>query len=305
MATLVSQKVYGFGAAKAVSAASKEIARLENLLSFFLPLSEISAINAAAGIKGEEVSPETFYLLKKAIEIKEESRGVLNIAMGSLFDLWRRALEEKSLPDTREIEQAKQLIESTDILKLTEPDTAFLRVKGLKIDPGAIGKGFIADKAMEIYRRQRIKSAYIIIGGNVSLLGARPDGSPWRVGISDPDSPNNCIGYLEVEDRSVVTSGDYEKFTIINGTRYHHIIDIRTGYPAESGLRSVTVVTDKSILADALATAAFILGLEKGKKLLDRYGADGLFIDSKRKIHQTPGLTRLLTMNTQCSKIGV
>lgn len=292
MATLVFQKVYGFRATKAVSAASKEIARLENLLSFFLPHSEISVINAGAGINSEKVSLETFHVLKKSIEIKVESRGVFDITRGSLFALWRKALSENILPDREVIDKTRQLLEASN-LQLTEPDTAFLKIKGLQIDPGAIGKGFIADKAMEIYRRHRIKSAYISIGGNLSLLGVRPDGSPWRVGISDPDSPESCIGYLEIENSSVVTSGDYEKFAVINGKRYHHIIDIRTGYPAASGLRSVTVVSEKSILADALATAVFILGLEEGRKLLTVYRSEGLFIDSDKKIHMTPGLKNI------------
>ncbi len=313
MATLVSQKVYGFRAGKAVMAASKEIGRLESLLSFFMPQSEISAINAGAGLAGGKIriSPETFRVLEKSMEIKEESLGVFDITMGSLFALWRKALSDNILPDSQDIEKARQSVETSNI-ELTGPDTAFLELitgpdtaslelitgtdtaflkeKGLQIDPGAIGKGFIADKAVEIYRRHRIKSAFISIGGNVSLLGAKPDGSPWRVGITDPDSPDSCIGYLSIENSSVVTSGDYEKYTTINGRRYHHIIDIRTGYPAESGLRSVTVVSEKSILADALATAAFILGLKEGRKLLASYRVEGLFIDSDRKIHLTPGL---------------
>ena len=236
-----------------------------------------------------KVTPETYNILKKSIEINKESQGVFDITGGSLFLLWRKAFSEEVLPEKKEIDKNKLLINASN-LELLE-DTAFLKVKGQKIDPGAIGKGFIADRAIEIYRCHGIKSAYISIGGNVSLLGRKPDGSPWKVGIRDPDYIDRCVGFINIEDSSVVTSGDYEKYIVIDGTRYHHIIDVRNGYPAKSWLRSVTVVSQSSLLADALATAAFILGLEEGLKLIKRYGAEAIFIDKKRNIYLTQQLT--------------
>ena len=288
MATFVHQWVDGLKCSRAITKVSAEIKRLENLLSFFSPQSDISAINIKAGKESVKVAPETRLILEKSIEVNKESQGVFDITSGSLFLLWRKALSETVLPTKKEIESKNHLVGSSN-LELID-NTAFLRIKRQMIDPGAIGKGFIADRSIALYRRYKIKSAYINIGGNVSLLGRKPDGSPWKVGIRDPDFTDRCIGYLKVEDCSVVTSGDYEKYVIIDGKRYHHIIDMRSGYPAKSGLRSVTVVSQSSLLADALATAAFILGLEEGLKLVKRYGTEALFIDEKRNIYLTAQL---------------
>jgi thiamine biosynthesis lipoprotein len=170
--------------------------------------------------------------------------------------------------------------------------TAGLRRVGQSIDLGGIGKGFAGDRFLEIFKKYGISSAFTNIGGNVAAIGAKPDGSPWRVGIQHPRQENSLIGLVSVADRAVVTSGDYQRYFMgRDGKRYHHILDTSTGYPAESGLVSVTVVAGSSTAADALSTILFVAGMKKGLELLGRFpGAEAVFIDAALGVHVTAGL---------------
>jgi FAD:protein FMN transferase len=170
--------------------------------------------------------------------------------------------------------------------------TAGLRNKGQSIDLGGIGKGFASDKILEIYREYGISSAYSNLGGNVVTLGAKPDGSPWHVGIQHPRQENQLIGSVSVVNQTVVTSGDYQRyFTDSQGKRHHHILNPTTGYPAESGLISVSIITEKSLVADALSTIMFVAGMKKGREYLRTVPqTEAIFVDSDLKVYVTSGL---------------
>jgi len=169
------------------------------------------------------------------------------------------------------------------------------------VDLGGIAKGYAGDEAIRIYKEHGLKSAYINLGGNVVVLGGRPDGSPWRIGIQNPRAPNGMyIGIVRVTDKAVVTSGDYERYFEKENVRYHHILDTKTGYPADSGLISSTIVTDVSMDADALSTAAFVLGLEEGMKLVNSLkGVEAIFITGDKRVYVTEGLKSSFTFDDE------
>jgi thiamine biosynthesis lipoprotein len=179
-----------------------------------------------------------------------------------------------------------------DLLADASERTVFLRRKGQSIDLGGIGKGYAADKVLEALRGYGITSAFTNFGGNVAAIGVKPDGSPWKVGLQHPRQENLLIGALEVTDRSVVTSGDYQRYFIgKDGKRYHHILDPITGYPSDSGLISATAVTENSMAADALSTLLFISGIKKGTEILRTFHrAEAVLIDKDLQIYITKGL---------------
>ncbi len=163
---------------------------------------------------------------------------------------------------------------------------------GQSIDLGGIGKGYTGDKILDVLRKYDISSAYSNLGGNVVTLGAKPDGSPWNIGIQHPRQENGMIGVVSVVGQTVVTSGDYQRYsTGGQGQRRHHILDPRTGYPSESGLVSVSIVADRSVVADALSTMLFVSGMEKGLGFLSRFPrAEAILVDSRLQVYVTKGL---------------
>ena len=180
-------------------------------------------------------------------------------------------------------------------------DRARLARKGQIVDLGGIAKGYAADQAISIYKKHGITSAYINLGGNVSVLGGKPDGSPWIVGIQNPRQPiGRYIGTLKIRDKIIVTSGDYERYFIKDNIRYHHILNPKTGYPADSGLISTTIITGLSVDADALSTATFVLGLDKGRKLIESIeGVEAIFITTNKEIFITSGLKNIFTFDDE------
>ncbi len=291
MGTVVNQAVYGDGAPAAALAALREIRRLEGLLSRFSPRSEISKLNRAAGGKPVRLRPEAIENLAEAVVVSRLSDGAFDVTACPLVRLWSVTAENPALPSDSAIAEARELVDYRSLSVDPASRTACLQKSGMAVDLGGIAKGYAADMAIDVYRSKGIASAMIDLGGNVAVLGNRQDGSPWSVGIQDPDGARGeCLGALSIRDLSVVTSGDYERFFESEGRRYHHIIDPRTGYPAESGLRSVTVVAKRSLMADALSTAAFVLGLERGLELLKISHVEGLFVTPDRKVYMTPWL---------------
>ena len=298
MGTVVNQIVHGADARGATLAALREVRRLEALMSRFSPRSDVSRLNRAAGGKPVRLHPDAIRVLAKALEVSRLSGGAFDITASPLVSLWKVTSDSPALPPEDAIKQARRLVDYRCLTVDERSGTASLRDSGQMVDLGGIAKGYAADRALDIYRKRHVASAMIDLGGNIAVLGPKEDGSPWNVGIQDPDAPRGeCLGVLSVVGKSVVTSGDYERFFEVDGQRYHHIVDPRTGYPAESGLRSVTVVASSSMTADALSTALFVLGLERGLELLRTINAEAssedveaLFITAERNVYITPGL---------------
>lgn len=290
MGTEMAHKAFGRHSMKALRAVENEAQRLERLLSRFLPESDISRINRSAGVKREKISPETYETLSRAMEYSVITQGLFDITVGPLADLWdyKHALEP---PADNKIELVLPLVNYNDLELDAVQKTAGLKNSGQSVDLGGIGKGFASDRFMEIFQEFGVISAFSNIGGNVSTLGNKPDGSPWRVGIRHPRL-NGLLGAVAVTGKAVVTSGDYERYFLDKeGRRFHHILNPITGYPAESGLVSVTVVADSAMTADALSTAVFVAGLERGSVLIEKYPqAEAVLVDAKLRVYVTRGL---------------
>jgi FAD:protein FMN transferase len=301
MGTTVFQEVHGINAAQAAHNVVREIQRLEGLWSPFLETSEISLLNRSAGVRPVPVSPETVRILSFAKALRALSEGAFDVSAGPLIQLWRESLKKGSTPLDRGIQEARALMYRGEIQFLSDCQV-YLPQKGQAVDLGAIGKGFAADRAAGIYRNAGIHSACISLGGNVLVVGHKPDGKCWSVGIRDPKGEREeCLASVEAEDISVVTSGAYERFTEIDGVRYHHIIDPSTGRPCESDAASVTVIASSSMVADALSTAAFVLGIEKGTRFIESLkGVQAVFVDASGQFTKTNtayGVSRLSITN--------
>jgi FAD:protein FMN transferase len=292
MGTVMTHKAFGVHAEECLEAVRTEVARLERLLSRFLPESDISRVNASAGRRSERISRETYDLLSKAVELSDRYLGSFDVTVGPLITLWHSAKEARAEPDEARIGQILPLVDYRAVTLDPRETTAGLRNSGQCLDPGGIGKGFAGDKILEVFRRFGIPSAYSNLGGNVVTVGARPDGSPWRIGIQHPRDENGLLGSVSVVSETVVTSGDYQRyFTDGRGKRHHHILDPTTGYPAQAGLISVSVVSESSVEADVLSTALFVAGMEKGLTFLrgDRQ-TEAILVDSVLNVYLTRGL---------------
>ena len=294
MGTVISQKVYGANGQAAIDETMKRIKELEGLLTFNLPEGDINNLNKNAGKTKVELNPVTLKVINKAQKVAELSNGAFDITVGPVVKLWGIGTEQERVPTTEEIHKLLPLINYKDLY--VDELSGGLKNAGQMVDLGGIAKGYAGDEAIQIYKKNGIKSGFINLGGNVVTMGSKPDGSPWTVGIRNPRpqegiGEQQLVGTITVTDKAVATAGDDQRFFIQDGKRYHHIIDPHTGYPAQSDLMSVTLVTNSSFDADALDTAVFILGLEKGKELIRQYGGiEAVFITTDKRIYVTEGL---------------
>ena len=259
----------------------------EQLLSPTIETSEVSRINRAQGAS-VTVSDETAELIRLGIEYGELSEGKFDITVASATDLWNfRDNEEKELPGPDELAEAVSHIDYHCIQ--IDGTTVTLTDPKAKIDLGGIAKGYIADKLKEYLKDQGVEHALINLGGNMLALGGRADGSDFQIGLQEPFAADGTVlTSLSVSDRSVVSSGNYERYFEKDGVIYHHILDPDTGYPIQNDLYQVTVISDSSVQGDALSTTCYALGLEEGMKLIqDMDNVDAVFVTSDLEIHKT------------------
>lgn len=278
-------------AEKAIEEAFRAIRKLEELLNFWSPDSEIAAIYKNAGIKPVKVSPDTLDIIDKAIFISEKTKGAFDPTIGPLMRLWD--FKKKIRPDKLAIKKTLPLVNYSEMEIDRENSTAFLRKKGMSFDTGGIAKGYAADRAVNALKKTGIKAGLVAIAGDIRAFGLKPGGkgsvSPWRIGIRNPrakDKDNDIMATIKLRDEAISTSGDYERFFIQNGVRYHHLLNPETGYPV-SGCRSVSVIAKNSVLADGFATGVFIMGVKDGIKLLEELGLEGIIVDRNGNLHMT------------------
>ncbi len=267
-----------------------EIERLEKLFSRSIPDSDVARINEHAGDRPVQVSPEVFYVTDQALEYAEMSGGVFDPTVAPLTDLWGFfSDQEYRVPEPEEIESTLQLVDYSLVELDPEEQTVYLPEAGMGLELGGIAKGFIVDQALEILIDAGVENAYVN-AGDIGLLGSRPDGEPWRIGVRNPRDERDMIAVLPLEDRGVDTSGDYERAFEEDGVKYHHILDAQTGMPAMD-LASVTVVAATTMEADVLSTIAFILGPVDGFDLIEeKAGVEGIFVTPELDITYTSGL---------------
>lgn len=295
MDTVVSITVVSDSKEKAESAmenAFGELRYLEKLINFYSAQSEVSLINKYAGIRPVKVSSETLEIIKKALYVSEITDGAFDITAGPLVKLWD--FHKKVKPDDNKIREAKRYVDYRNIIIDEENSTVYLKKKGMSIDPGGIVKGYAADKVVEVLKRSGIRSGIVAIAGDIKAFGRKPDGSPWIVGVRDPRSDNrdDLIATLQLNDKAISTSGDYERYFIIDGKRYHHILDPVTGYPATRSV-SVTVISGDGFLADGLSTGLFVLGPDKSLSIARRHNIGLIIVDRELKLHFTENITGL------------
>ncbi|KEJ03341.1 thiamine biosynthesis protein ApbE [Clostridium botulinum A2B3 87] len=292
MGTIINIKAYGKNADKAVQSSVDKISDIENKMSLNIPTSEVNKINKNAGIAPVKVSKNTFHVIKASLIYSEKSKGSFDITVEPLVSLWGIGTDKAKIPSKDEISNALKLINYKDVIINEKESTVMLKRKGQAIDLGAIAKGYTADELKKVLLNYNVSSAFLSLGGNVYVLGNKPDKTPWKIGVQNPLEPRgDYLGIVSVSDKSVVTSGNYERFFERNGKRYHHIFDTKTGYPAEKGLISVSIISDKSIDGDALSTSVYTLGLDEGKKLIESLkGVEAIFVTNDKKVYVTSGL---------------
>ena len=289
--TLVTVTIYDSDNPSLLTEVFDEIDRLESILSASLPDSDPALLALYAGIDYIEVTEDTLVLLRKNAYFAGLSDGAFDCTVGPLVALWGIREGQGHFPTEDELRGTMPLIDD-EYVHIRDDGFVMLEKPGMKLDFGAIAKGYIGDRVKELLISKDVRSAVIDLGGNVVLLGEKPGGADFRVGVRDPDGgASDYFGVFEAVDISLVSSGSYERFFLHEGKPYHHILDIRTGFPADNELLQVTILSASSTDCDAYSTTAFLLGLERGFALVnDTVGVEGLFVTKDHKVYATDGI---------------
>lgn len=269
-----------------IDRAIDEIKRIETLLTTFSADSITNQINANAGIKEVEVPDEVFQLISRCIKISKLTQGAFDISYGG-FDkqFWNFDLKMKKLPSVENAAQAVRLIDYKKIHLNEKNRSIFLEKKGMRIGFGGIGKGYAADRAKALLLANDVESGFVNAAGDLNAWGTQENGDPWTIGVADPNQKKKMFSSLNITNAAVATSGNYEKFVMIDGKRYSHTIDPKTGFPV-SGIKSVTIITANAELADALATPVTVMGIKSGLDLINQMnGINCLIIDDHDKLY--------------------
>jgi len=272
---------------------------IEQHMSLNIKTSEINAINASAGIEPVQVSEDTFEVIQSSLHYGDLSKGAFDSTIGPLVTLWGIGSDNAKLPSQAEIDTKLPLIDYNSVILNIEDKTVFLPLQGMALDLGAIAKGYAADEMYRILDENKVNSAVINLGGNILVKGRKVDNTPWRVGVQNPfDTRGAYIGVVSISDQTVVTSGIYERFFELDGQRYHHILNPATGYPVNNNLASVTIITSKSIDADAYSTVLFASGLEAGLELAN--GSNeimAIFVTKDKKVYVSDGVESIFELS--------
>jgi thiamine biosynthesis lipoprotein len=292
LGTICTINLFDQGSDAIYTESFNRLKKLESILSANREDTNIAAINAAAGEAPVKAAPETLSILRDALIFSDKTGGLFDPSIGPLVKAWNIGTDYAAIPKTDVLHRSMSLVNYHDIIIDDKNETVFLTKKGMKLDLGAIAKGYAADDIARLLKSKKIKKAIIDLGGNIYALGEKEPGKDWNIGIRDPETERGePILSISVNNTSVVTSGIYERFFEANGKKYHHILDPRTGYPAENDLLSVTIVATSSMDADALSTSTFLLGADKGMSLIEQTkNVDAIFINKKREVRLSSGL---------------
>lgn len=273
-----------------LNAAQGEIERIERLISSWDANSQTAEINRQAGITPVKVAKELYDLIARSIEISKITQGAFDISYAALDPVWFFDGRMKAVPSESERLKSVQNIGFKDLVLNAKEQTVYLPKKGMKIGFGAIGKGYAADATKKLMKSLGVSSGIINASGDLTSWGKKPDGTDWQVGISNPENPAKVFSWFPLRDAAVATSGNYEKYVTLEGKQYSHIMDPRTGIPV-SGIKSVTVFAPKAELADAFATAVFIMGIDTGIDTISQLpGMSCIIVDAENNIHHSPNI---------------
>ncbi|MDB5029986.1 FAD:protein FMN transferase [Mucilaginibacter sp.] len=268
-----------------------EIKRIERLLTTFSDDSETNWINQNAGIQPVAVSRETFDLIKRSIRISEVTRGAFDITYGSVDkQLWNFDQKMTALPDKATAKKMVRLINFRNVVLDDENCTVFLREKGMRIGFGGIGKGYAAERAKQIMKQGGVSSGVVNASGDLNAWGVQPNGQKWTIGIANPDSSHEIFSYMDITDMAVATSGNYEKFIMVDGKKYSHTISPLTGLPV-TGIKSVTIITTNAEVADAMTTPVMIMGINTGLNMINQMKSiEAVIIDDYNNLYTSKNI---------------
>lgn len=268
-----------------------EIQRIESLLTTFSENSQTNQINQNAGIQAVKVESEVFELIVRAKRISELTDGAFDLSYGSLDKrFWNFDKTMAQLPDAQTAKEKVKLINYKNIILDKTLRTVFLKEKGMRIGFGGIGKGYAADKAAQLLRNKGVTSGIVNASGDLITWGNQPNGNPWTISLAHPDLPTEAFSKMNISNLAVATSGNYEKFVMIDGKKYSHTINPKTGYPI-SGIKSVSIICPIAELADALATPVTIMGVEAGLNLINQLnGVEGIIIDDQNHVYKSDNI---------------
>ncbi|MGI8635894.1 MAG: FAD:protein FMN transferase [Segetibacter sp.] len=274
-----------------IESAISEIRRIERLLTTFNENSQTNQINANAGISPVRVDKEVFNLIGRCIRISDLTQGAFDITYGSIDKrFWNFDKTMTALPDAATAKKMVRLINYKNIILNKETTSVFLKEKGMRIGFGGIGKGYAADRARLILEQNGVSGGVVNAAGDLTTWGTQPNGNPWTVGIADPNTKQHPFSYLDISHMAVATSGSYEKFVTINGKKYSHTINPKTGFPV-SGIKSVTIICASAELADALATPVTVMGIHAGLDLINQMkGIACIVIDDDDKLYTSSNI---------------
>ncbi|MGP5431255.1 FAD:protein FMN transferase [Enterococcus malodoratus] len=310
MGTYVQIRIYDDGKKSALKPAFNRVKELADKITVNQEGSEIDEINKQAGIKPVKVTNDMYYLLKEAYKYSQDSKGGFDMAIGSITSLWRIGFPDARKPAQSEIDQALKLVNYHDVEFNDTEKTVYLKQAGMKLDLGAIAKGYITDEVVKVLKGNDVTTAIIDLGGNVFVMGHSPRGDQnedWTVGIQDPNQARNVVlGSVPESNMSLVTSGIYERYLEADGKTYHHLFNPKTGYPFDNDIAGVTIVSKKSIDGDGLSTAVFSMGVKDGLKYVEELkDTEAIFVTRDDKVYVTSGLKDRFELNKEAGyKMG-
>jgi thiamine biosynthesis lipoprotein len=297
MGTICTINLFEQGKPELYSLVFARLRELEDILSANLEGTDLDRVNQSAGLEPVKVRPELIFVLTKALEYAEMSEGSFDPSVGPLVKLWGIGTDRASVPKEEDIQEVKKFIDYRDIEINQEEGTIFLKRPGMALDLGGIAKGYVADEAARLLVDEGVTRGIIDLGGNIFALGTRRSasesaGTYWRIAIQDPrENRGGFIGVVNVKNKSVVTSGVYERFFEEDGKSFHHLFCIESGFPVNNDLLSVTIIAEASIDADALSTVAFILGWERSRDLIASIPrTEGIFVFEDLSVRLTEGM---------------
>lgn len=292
--TYVNIRIYDDGKADVLKPAFAKVKSLGDKITVNQAGSEVDEVNANAGIKPVKVSKDVYRLAKKAYQISQESHGGFDMAIGPITQLWHIGFPDARKPSQAEIDAALKLVDYKKVKLDDQKQTIYLEEKGMALDFGAIAKGFIADEVVKVLKKNHVTTAIIDLGGNVYVLGHSPRGknTPWTVGIQDPNQARNVtVGSVSATNQTLVTSGIYERFLEVDGVKYHHLFNPKTGYPFDNDIAGVTIITKYSIDGDGLSTAVFSMGVKDGLDFVNKQkNVEAIFVTKEDKIYLSKGI---------------
>lgn len=298
MDTYMTVKAYGSNGDAAVDAAVDEINRLDALLSTGKKDSEIGQINAN---NGGQLSEDGAVLMERSLELYKSTNGAFDVAIYPVMKAWGFTDGNYQVPDADTLKATLELVNPSLIDYDKETSTVSFKKDGVQIDLGGIAKGYTSSRIMDIYKEKGVTSGLVNLGGNAQVFGTKPDGSLWRVAVQSPDSEDEYLGVLETKDKAIITSGGYERYFEKDGVTYHHIIDPSTGYPADNGLISVTIVSADGTLADGLSTSLFVMGKDKATNYWKAHSDefDMILLTDDEKLYVSEGIKDSFTSDRE------